>query len=226
MTDEAVPANEEQPVQDSTPAVEQPANTESNDQDTATFELDGQKVTIDELKAGYLRQADYTKKTQKVAEDQKRYESLLNQLKGQSSNTAVPHGASDDSATSGPNLSEEEIRAFRAREQRETARERMTEWDGFKSQFGIKLTDEEEAAFMHDLANREASGKSVNISEMAKSRFIDKITEVKARAIVEEMLKKEAEQTKTVGPGTGTKSTGAPQSNFDQLVSLMKQYDK
>ena len=32
------------------------------------IEIEGQKVTIDELKAGYMRNSDYTKKTQEVAQ--------------------------------------------------------------------------------------------------------------------------------------------------------------
>lgn len=51
------------------------------------FEIDGQEVTVDELKLGYLRQADYTKKTQAVAEQRKaveeqtrQYESSINAL--------------------------------------------------------------------------------------------------------------------------------------------------
>ena len=51
------------------------------------FEIDGQEVTVDEMKLGYLRQADYTKKTQAVAEQRKavehqarQYESSINAL--------------------------------------------------------------------------------------------------------------------------------------------------
>ena len=51
-------------------AVEEP-DTEDEDEDAATVVYttpDGDEVTLDELKRGFLRQADYTKKTQEIAE--------------------------------------------------------------------------------------------------------------------------------------------------------------
>lgn len=51
------------------------------------IEVDGEKVSVDEIKLGYMRQADYTKKTQAVAEQRKAaeeqsqsYESTLSAL--------------------------------------------------------------------------------------------------------------------------------------------------
>lgn len=51
------------------------------------IEIDGESVSVDEIKLGYLRQADYTKKTQAVAEQRKaaeektaNYESTLSAL--------------------------------------------------------------------------------------------------------------------------------------------------
>jgi len=42
-----------------------------------TIEIDGQEVTIDELKSGYLRQSDYTKKTQEIKRKEQQAEEAL-----------------------------------------------------------------------------------------------------------------------------------------------------
>lgn len=44
-------------------------------------EVDGQKVKVDELKKGYLRQSDYTRKTQQVAEARKALETELESIR-------------------------------------------------------------------------------------------------------------------------------------------------
>lgn len=66
------------------PTEEPEAETEEAPQ---TFEVDGQEVSLDELKLGYLRQSDYTRKTQAAAEQRKaaeaqqqNYESSLQSL--------------------------------------------------------------------------------------------------------------------------------------------------
>ena len=66
------------------PTEEPEAETEEAPQ---TFEVDGQEVSLDELKLGYLRQSDYTRKTQAAAEQRKaaeaqqqNYESTLQSL--------------------------------------------------------------------------------------------------------------------------------------------------
>jgi len=49
-----------------------------------TVEIDGQKLTLDELKNGYLRQSDYTRKTQELSRKVKEAEQaiqVLNQIK-------------------------------------------------------------------------------------------------------------------------------------------------
>lgn len=51
---------------------------------------DGDEVTLDELKAGYLRQADYTRKTQQVAEMRKQGEEALQQFE-QHNNVVAEH---------------------------------------------------------------------------------------------------------------------------------------
>lgn len=54
------------------------------------FEIDGQELTADEIRKGYLRQSDYTKKTQSLAEQRKeidalteRYSAQLNQIQNE-----------------------------------------------------------------------------------------------------------------------------------------------
>ena len=47
------------------------------------FEVDGQELSADELRKGYLRQSDYTKKTQSLAEQRKEMESLTQQYNSQ-----------------------------------------------------------------------------------------------------------------------------------------------
>lgn len=68
------PANQE-----ATP--DEPKDTEP---EVIEVEIDGQKVPLDELKNGYLRQSDYTKKTQEIARQRKEAEEALafyNELK-------------------------------------------------------------------------------------------------------------------------------------------------
>jgi len=47
------------------------------------FEVDGQELSADELRKGYLRQSDYTKKTQSLSEQRKEMESLTEQYGAQ-----------------------------------------------------------------------------------------------------------------------------------------------
>lgn len=77
---------EPEEVEDPTEETEE-QDEEAEDTAQQVFEIDGQEVTVDELKLGYLRQADYTKKTQAVAEQRKaveeqtrQYESSINAL--------------------------------------------------------------------------------------------------------------------------------------------------
>lgn len=44
---------------------------------TDTFTIDGQEVTLEELQKGYLRQSDYTKKTQEISRQRKEAETAL-----------------------------------------------------------------------------------------------------------------------------------------------------
>lgn len=41
--------------------------------DDTEIEVDGQKMTVAELKSGYMRQSDYTRKTQEIAEERQKF---------------------------------------------------------------------------------------------------------------------------------------------------------
>ena len=60
---------DEDPTED-----EQDSPDEDDEEKAITVEIDGEPVSLDELKLGYLRQSDYTKKTQAVAEQRRAVE--------------------------------------------------------------------------------------------------------------------------------------------------------
>jgi len=53
---------------------EDPTDEAEAEESEAMFEVDGESLSAEELKLGYLRQSDYTKKTQAVAEQRKAFE--------------------------------------------------------------------------------------------------------------------------------------------------------
>jgi hypothetical protein len=69
---------EEVDAEDGSEEVEDPTEEpeeETEEEAPQSFEVDGQEVSLDELKLGYLRQSDYTRKTQAAAEQRKAAES-------------------------------------------------------------------------------------------------------------------------------------------------------
>ena len=52
----------------------QPAPSVAPVTDDTHVEIDGQRLTLSELKSGYLRQKDYTRKTQEISDVRKRYD--------------------------------------------------------------------------------------------------------------------------------------------------------
>lgn len=60
--------------QDEAPNATEQEQGESSQGTPQTIEIDGQEVSIDELKSGYLRQSDYTRKTQELARDREKAE--------------------------------------------------------------------------------------------------------------------------------------------------------
>lgn len=80
--DEATGDTESGTTQESTETVDGSNTGEGNTPNTEEtfFEIDGEKLTpqqIKEYRQGYLRQADYTKKTQEIASQRKQYESAV-----------------------------------------------------------------------------------------------------------------------------------------------------
>lgn len=86
VEDSSEPLETEQPVVESEQGVFDPLfrnkqrqeGEQSFNENSLTFEVDGRQVTVDELKNGYLRQDDYTRKTQE-----------LSKLRGESENAIV-----------------------------------------------------------------------------------------------------------------------------------------
>lgn len=62
---------ESEEVEDLTDETEEESEDEPDVITEGTIEVDGEKLSVDEIKLGYMRQADYTKKTQAVAEQRK-----------------------------------------------------------------------------------------------------------------------------------------------------------
>jgi len=74
MSEEETTESLEQPLEDSTtdqpevsPEGETDETEESTEESEPTVEINGEQVPISELKQGYMRQADYTRKTQELA---------------------------------------------------------------------------------------------------------------------------------------------------------------
>jgi hypothetical protein len=89
VVEEEAPAEDgtEEASEEESPTEEEPEEEAKEEDQATSIEIDGDPVTIDELKLGYLRQSDYTKKTQAVAEQRRtveqqarQYESSLNAL--------------------------------------------------------------------------------------------------------------------------------------------------
>jgi hypothetical protein len=82
-TEPAQPVVQETPPSQSAPSNEgtqTETQTEPIKNEPQLFDVGGQKVTLDELQRGYLRQSDYTRKTQEVARQQRELEEF-NRLK-------------------------------------------------------------------------------------------------------------------------------------------------
>lgn len=62
---------------ESTPPVEESKTETQDDAEELVFEVNGQHVTADELIRGYMRNADYTQKTQSIAQQRREAETAL-----------------------------------------------------------------------------------------------------------------------------------------------------
>jgi hypothetical protein len=72
-TEQTVPAQAETNPTPNQAGAENPTQAESSTS-IQTIDIDGQQVSIEELKGGYLRQSDYTRKTQELARTKKELE--------------------------------------------------------------------------------------------------------------------------------------------------------
>jgi len=59
----------------------EPENEQPIDLDSVSVDVDGQTVSVAELRAGYMRQSDYTRKTQELSEERKDSETAINLYK-------------------------------------------------------------------------------------------------------------------------------------------------
>jgi len=75
--EEVEPDGEQDESDDETPAVPE------------TIEIDGTPVPLEEVKKGYLRQSDYTRKTQALAEERKSFEPIVEAVRGERAQYAV-----------------------------------------------------------------------------------------------------------------------------------------
>ena len=74
---------------------EEPGDTDEDEEDDTQEEVvyttpDGDEVTLEELKRGYLRQSDYTKKTQEIAESRQKAQELFQTVE-QHNNVVAEH---------------------------------------------------------------------------------------------------------------------------------------
>jgi phage I-like protein len=71
----------EEAIVEQTPVVEETKTEEPAKEEVVPelieIEIEGQKLTLDELKSGYLRQSDYTKKTQELSRQRKEAEEAI-----------------------------------------------------------------------------------------------------------------------------------------------------
>ena len=145
--------------------------TETVETDTYTIKVDGeeQAVTLEELRSGYQRQSDYTRKTQELASERQRLqqaEAIATALESDPAGTisalSTAFGVSDtppspESADSWDELDPTEQRIARIESQLEThaAASRQQAIDkevvGLKSKYG---DFDEQALFQHALTNR------------------------------------------------------------------------
>ena len=65
------PEESEEVEQDPTDETDEESDDDPDIITSGVIEVDGEKISVDEIKLGYMRQADYTKKTQAVAEQRK-----------------------------------------------------------------------------------------------------------------------------------------------------------
>lgn len=92
VTEEVQPEATPPVVDETKNTPEEPSNEDLKEEDkpkSETIEIDGQELTIDELKSGYLRQSDYTRKTQEIQREKKAVEEAMQFMEKVQSNPQV-----------------------------------------------------------------------------------------------------------------------------------------
>lgn len=91
MEEEADEANPKPVASEEPDGEEQPEVEESDEQDaepegqkdSASVEIDGKRYTLEQVREGFMRQADYTRKTQEIASHRKEMDSAVERLSKQ-----------------------------------------------------------------------------------------------------------------------------------------------
>lgn len=180
---------------------DEPSDGDDADREPELHEVDGEKLTLDELRGGYLRRKDYTQKTQELAEKRKAVEgflSILSVVKDgdpevkealkdywvEKGNKAEDYDAALN-ADPGINPYKEEyegklLEAQTELSQLKTEMEVAEEIDEIKSKF--KVTNKElDEIFDFATRHEEKTGKLLSIEEAYKLMNFDKIREESKR---------------------------------------------
>ena len=213
-----------EPATADTPVVSTEGATEPADH---TVKIDGveQQVSLSELRDGYQRQSDYTRKTQELASERERLQqaeaivsalesdptgtlTALGQAFGVDTPTPQPQQSSYDEWQEGPDPTQQRLQSLEAQvaAQARTHRQQVLDKEvgGLKNRYG---DFDEKALFQHALTNRipnlEAAYAHMNFGEM--SATAEKLQQ--EQAIIDEK--------RTGVPVAGGKSTqsGAVQAN-------------
>jgi hypothetical protein len=74
------PEADEAEGEDSEAPEDEEAEADTEAKEPAAVEIDGKPIPLDEVKAGYLRQQDYTRKTQQLAEEKREFHSAVERV--------------------------------------------------------------------------------------------------------------------------------------------------
>lgn len=210
---EEVEQVEDTPVTEVEPVVEVVAEVATEEpvvETIPTYEIDGEKITIDQIKEwkqNGLRQSDYTKKTQELAQQRKELEALGTELPEKEGST--------------------ELERLERIERELVARQLDLEITEFKTKYPdfdeVAVLNEAEKRGVYDLEfvykalrNDNSSSQQINIEEL-KTQAIE---EYKAKIAVEKQKNKEATSDSIISsvPGQAIVDYG------DELTSQEKEY--
>jgi hypothetical protein len=155
---------EEAPEEDTAEAeeVEEDPTDEAEEEEPEEqmFEVDGESLSAEELKLGYLRQSDYTKKTQAVAEQRKAYEAQSAQTEA-TMNALLSAAGADLSRFQNVNWEKAAIDSPEQYKQAKAAYEQaQSTFNYIKEQADQYQTQQQQQA---DAANKEAATESLTV---------------------------------------------------------------